>query len=144
MTKIFFDSDVLLDALLERKPFAADMAILFALMEEKKTVGYTSSLIIANLYYLMKKIKPHQEVLIILRKLRILLKALPVGESEVDRALISDFSDFEDAIQYFTALEHKMDFLVTRNKKDYRKAKIPILSPREFLSSIEHGLTDFI
>lgn len=135
MTQIFLDTDIIIDVLQIRHPFYDQAAELFTLLHEKKIKGWSSSLVFANLYYVLNKIKPHGELLIDLRKLRMIVDVLPVGSFEIDRALISDFSNFEHAIQYFTALEHKVDFLITRNKKDYKKAKIAVFSPREFLSS---------
>ncbi len=137
MKKIFIDSDVVIDFFNQRVPFNEEATKLFALVAEKKLQAAVSSLIFSNLYYVLRKSKLHREVIMILRKLRIFVDVLPVSAGEIDRALISDFKDFEDAIQYFTAMEHKMDVLITRNTRDFKTAKIPVLSPKEFLSSLE-------
>lgn len=139
MTQIFLDTDIIIDVLQIRHPFYDSAAELFTLLHEKKVKGFTSSVVFANLHYVLRKTKPHLELLMDLRKLRIIVDILPVGSREVDHALISDFQDFEDALQYFTALAGKMDALITRNKKDYRKAKIAVLSPQEFLSSLDQS-----
>jgi len=70
----------------------------------------------------------------ILKKVRIVLKTAPVIEKIIDSALISDFRDFEDAIQYYAALEVKSDYFITRNKKDFPASQLPILFPEEFLA----------
>jgi len=74
---------------------------------------------------------PAPEAVSTLRKLKLLVRVLPVDEHVLDLALASSFTDFEDAIQYYTALAHKAAAVVTRNKRDYREAKIPILDARE-------------
>ena len=65
------------------------------------------------------------------RKLRLLTHVLPIDEETIDLALASSFTDFEDAIQYYAALPQNLDAIVTRNKEDYRPAKLPILTAEE-------------
>ena len=68
-----------------------------------------------------------------LRKLRILLHIIDSSEAVVDKALNSDFSDFEDAIQYYTALEHGISVILTRNLRDYKNASVIVQTPEAFL-----------
>ncbi len=70
-----------------------------------------------------------------LRKLRLLVRVLPVDEQVLDQALASSFSDFEDAMQYYAALNRDLGVIVTRNKQDYRLATIPVLTAEEYLES---------
>ena len=72
-----------------------------------------------------------------MRKLRKLFKITKVNEKVVDQALASGFKDFEDAIQYYSALDVKAKYLVTRNKSDYIGEEVIIVSPQEFLALIE-------
>ena len=69
-----------------------------------------------------------------LRKLRLLVKVMPVEEKEVDLALNSKFSDFEDALQYYTAMQYVIEILLTRNIKDYKEREIIVQTPKEFIS----------
>jgi len=62
-----------------------------------------------------------------------LLRICSIDEKIIDLALSSDFEDFEDAIQYYTAVENNIDCFVTRNKKDFRKSKIPVHTAEEYL-----------
>ena len=70
-----------------------------------------------------------------LRKLRIIVNIISVNEKEVDLALNSELSDFEDALQYFTALDNGIDFIITRNTKDYKNPKIIVQTPQEYIKS---------
>ena len=140
MKKAFIDSDVVLDLLLAREPHYRPAVELFALIEEKKLDGYASSLIFANLYYLLRKPKTSRVAKAILQDLKSLLKILPVTEKTIGLALASEFHDFEDAIQYFAAVEGGVNLLITRNKKDYARSEIEVCTAAEFLSTFEeHG-----
>jgi predicted nucleic acid-binding protein len=65
-----------------------------------------------------------------------LVKVAPLDDKIVELALVSDFKDFEDAIQYNTALENGIDVIITRNKKDFKNSKLPIMNAREYLKKI--------
>ena len=86
------------------------------------------------MYIILRKVLGIQKAKESLRKLRLLVKVIPVEEKEVDLALNSKFSDFEDALQYYTAMRHGIDILLTRNIKDYKERKILVQTPEEFIS----------
>lgn len=86
------------------------------------------------LFYLLKKELDRDEAIAILKKVRIVLKAAPLVEKVVDSALSSDIHDFEDAMQYYSALEVKSSYFITRNRKDYPAKLMKILTPDEFLA----------
>ena len=119
--KIFVDSDVILDILCQREPHYEYAAYVFSLSDTKKIVLYTTSLVFSNVYYILRKLLGIQKAKEALRKLRLLVKVMPVEEKEVDLALNSKFSDFEDALQYYTAMRHGIKILLTRNIKDYKE-----------------------
>jgi predicted nucleic acid-binding protein len=129
--RVFVDTDVILDLLLGREPFFSAAADLFLAIQEGRIEGCLSPLIFSNLFYILRQQMPASEAVSTLRKLKLLVRILPVDEQVLDLALASSFTDFEDAIQYYTALTNKASALVTRNKRDYREAKIPILDARE-------------
>lgn len=66
-------------------------------------------------------------------KFKVLVQVLTFDDKITDLALISDFKDFEDAIQYHTALENQINIIITRNKKDYKNAKLPVMTVKEYL-----------
>jgi predicted nucleic acid-binding protein len=134
MDKIFVDSDIILDLIQERENFS-DAVQLFALIEKNKVKAYVSPLIFANLFYILRKQESNKFALQILIRLKALLHVLTINEKIIELALSSGFKDFEDAVQYYSALEENVDFLVTRNKKDYKKSGIIICNAKEYLAT---------
>ena len=104
MNKVFVDTDVILDLLAGRLPNFHFSAVLFTFAEMKKLELYTTPLILANTFYILRKQLGNDSAKNAVRKLRILLHVIDSTESVIDKALNSDFSDFEDAIEYYTAL----------------------------------------
>ena len=133
MKKVFIDCDVFLDLFLKRHPFFEDANKLFVLMELKKVKGFTSGLVFSNLFFILSKSLNKKMALESLRKLNILVQVTDIRQGTIDKALASKFSDIEDAIQNYSAVEAGMDFLVTRNKKDFKSSGLRVLTPREFL-----------
>lgn len=133
MNKVFVDTDVILDLLARRIPHFHFSAVLFTFAEMKKLELYTTPLIIANTFYILRKQLGNESAKNALRKLRILLHIIDSTESIIDKALNSDFSDFEDAIQYYTALEYGIPVILTRNIRDYKKASIVVQTPESYL-----------
>ncbi|MDR1748520.1 MAG: PIN domain-containing protein [Spirochaetaceae bacterium] len=131
--KIFVDSDIILDLLCKREPFYAYSAELFTLGDMEEVELYTTSLVFANVFYILRKIRGNEKAKELLRKLRILLRIIPVGENSVDLALNSSFNDFEDGLQYFTAREQGFKVLLTRNTKDYRVKDVLIQTAEEYI-----------
>ncbi|NBP68076.1 MAG: PIN domain-containing protein [Cytophagia bacterium] len=133
--KVFVDSDICLDLLQERTPFFKDAIRLFNRTQTGEVDLYISATIFANLHYLIRKGQSLAEVRKILGRLRLLVKILPVDEKVIDLSLHSDFTDFEDAIQYYTAIENGIRVIVTRNLKDYKHAQIPVMTPQAYLKA---------
>ena len=136
--KIFLDTDVALDHLADRQPFAEYAHRLLALAETGEVTVCVSSLSFSNLYYILRKLKGHSDALALLGKLKLLVRVSAVTETEIQSALSSSFKDFEDAIQHFAAkAEGGVSAIVTRNQADYSASEIPILSPEEYLAKRE-------
>lgn len=135
MSRIFVDSDVILDLLCQREPHYEYSAQVFTLSDEGKVNLYTTSLVFANVYYILRKVLGIEKAKESLRKLRLLVRVISVDEKQVDLALNSKFSDFEDALQYFTAVKNKMEMILTRNIKDYKEKDIIVQTPEQFIKS---------
>jgi len=136
MTDLFIDTDVIIDFLIDRKPHSREAAVIFTLIEQKKIKGYASSLTFSNLYYLLRKIESHNKVKSKLESLSHIVRILKVDEQTIKDAISSDFPDFEDSIQYFSALDSKkIDVIITRNTKDYKKSDIPVMTPGDYLKT---------
>lgn len=133
--KVFIDSDILLDLLCKRHPFYIFAAEIFTLGDTGKIDLVTTSVVFANVFYLLRKIVGIDKAKELLRKLRIMVHVISVDEKTVDVALNSKFSDFEDGLQYFTARENNIGTLLTRNIKDYKEKDLIIQTPEEYLKS---------
>ncbi|MFP3089569.1 PIN domain-containing protein [Treponema sp. TIM-1] len=135
--KLFFDNDIILDISIKRdellKNDVNEAITLINLVEADEYQGYTSTVIFTNTYYIQKKLKDHTTSINFLKKLRLLLTVLPVDDKIIQKALESGFNDFEDAVQYFTAVENKMDYIITRNIEDYKKSTIKVYTPSQYL-----------
>lgn len=136
--KIFLDTDVALDHLADRQPFAEYAHRLFALAETGELTVCVSALSFSNLCYILRKLKGHPDALALLGKLKLLTRVSAVTETEINSALSPSFKDFEDAIQHFAAkAEGGVSAIVTRNPSDYSASEIPIQSPEEYLAKRE-------
>jgi predicted nucleic acid-binding protein len=137
MKDLFIDTDLIIDFLIDRKPFSREAAIIFTLIEQRKLKGHISSLTFSNLYYVLRKFESHNKVISKLDSLSKLGIILKVDDHIIKNAITSGFPDFEDSIQYFCALESKkIDVIITRNIKDYRHSELPVMSPGDFLKTM--------
>ena len=137
MADLFIDTDVIIDFLIDRKPHSREAAIIFTLIEQKKLKGYVSSLTFSNLYYVLRKVEPHNKVISKLDSISRMLTILKVDQQTIKDAIVSGFSDFEDSIQYNCALDYKkIDVIITRNTKDYKNSEIPVMTPADYLKTV--------
>ncbi len=132
--KIFIDTDVVLDLVFEREPFFYDAQKILALVENNLIAGYTSTLILANCYYIISSNKNRTIAAKTVSKLRSILKVLPFTDKEIGESLNSNMKDFEDGVQYFIAVNHGIKTLITRNIGDYKNAGISVFLPNDFLN----------
>jgi predicted nucleic acid-binding protein len=137
MNNLFLDTNIILDLLAFRMPFYTEAAILFSLADKKKIKLSISSLCLANTHYILSKQNPDMEVRKVLRNFKVLVNVLPLDDKITDLALNSEFRDFEDAVQYYTAIVNDQDLIITRNKSDFRQSKIPVMTAGEFIKSIK-------
>lgn len=137
MKKIFIDTDIFLDTILDRKPHNEFSNKLINLCEKNEIGGYTSSLAMANIYYIINKIANHQKALHAISKIRSVVTVLSFTDKEIGKSINAEFSDFEDGVQYFIAINNKIDCIITRNTKDFQKANISVLTPKEFLLTLK-------
>ena len=133
MSKIFADTDVCIDLLSNRKPFNAAAEKLFSLADIGKIEVYVSSLSFANIDYVLRSQYSGHDSQQIIAKFKTLVSVLPVDSKTIDLAIASDFNDFEEAIQYYSAIENGITVLVTRNIRDYKNATIKVVTPETFL-----------
>lgn len=133
MNKCFVDTDVIIDLLSQRQPHFHFAALLFTFAEMGKIELYTSPTVMVNTFYVLRKQLGNESAKSALRKLRLLINIIDSNEKVMDQALNSSFNDFEDSVQYYTALNNNIPVILTRNLKDYKNAKILVQSPEIFL-----------
>ena len=132
--KIFIDTDIILDIVFERQPFFIHSQKILSLIEKNYFIGFTSSLILANCYYIISSIKNKNIAAKTISKLRSILTVLPFTDKEIGESLNSNIKDFEDGVQYFITIKNKLDTIITRNISDYKNVEINVFMPNDFLN----------
>lgn len=137
MKIVFVDTNILIDLLANRSPYSKFAIELFALAEKGKVKLYTSSHSYATTHYLLKKYIGETTLREILLSLLDFIELIPVDITIIKKGLLSKHKDFEDAIQIFAANTiDNIDFIVTRNLKDFKDAGIIVLPPDELLNHL--------
>ena len=140
MKQIFLDTNVIIDFLADRKPFSVIAAGIFNYAILGKIKLYISAVSYNNIYYILRQSFSNTETIKLLDELSQMTEIADVTKSIIKTSLKSDFKDFEDAIQYNCALSlNKIDFIVTRDTKDFKKSTLPVMNPGEALILIESG-----
>ncbi len=138
MKRIFVDTNIVIDLLSRREPFFEEAAELFSLADKKQVELSVSSLTIANTSYALLRQMDSKKAKSVLRKLRLILKILTLDDKIIGLALNDDnFSDFEDGLQYFTAIEDEQELIITRNLKDFKNSKLPTMTAKQFIETIK-------
>ncbi len=137
MKKLFVDTNIVIDLLSQREPFYEEAAELFSLADKKLVELSVSSLTFANTSYALLRQIDANKAKSILRKLRLIVRILPLDDKIIGLALNDEtFSDFEDGLQYFSAIEDEQELIITRNLKDFRSSKLPIMTAKQFIETI--------
>ncbi len=138
MKKVLVDTNIIVDLLANREPFNQDAKLLFSLADKNKIKLFTSALSIANVSYVLRKQFQPNESRKIIRKLKLLVNILSLDDKVITLALNdNDFKDFEDGLQYYSAMENNIELIVTRNLKDFTSSKLPVMTPRQVIETIE-------
>jgi predicted nucleic acid-binding protein len=133
--KLFLDSDIILDAVLKRPGFVVPAMNIINLLQQREFKAVTSSVAFVNVNYFLDKFDRDNK-LKLLTGIRSIVSIAKVDEEIIDVSLNSGLKDFEDAVQYFTAITAKCDAIITRNIKDNRHSTIPVLTAEQFLRTL--------
>ena len=132
--KLFIDSDVVIDFFTDRAPHASPASELFDLNEKGKVKLYLSAISINNIYYIVRRYLGHNKALEVVEELTDMAEIVGTTEKEIKQALRNDFKDYEDSVQYSTALTiDGIEAIITRNTKDYKNSEIAVLTPLNYL-----------
>lgn len=134
MAKILIGTDVILDFFFDREPFSENAAKILSLCESKEITGFVTPVIISNVYYLLRQTAKHEKIIEKLKMLVSITDVLVINKDSILQALNSEFKDFEDALQNYSAeLNKEIDIIITRNTKDYKNSSLGVMTPDNYL-----------
>jgi len=135
--KIFLDTNIVIDFLSGREPFADDAIALFQLADNHEVELIVTDLTLVNTVYVLQRLHhPIDSIYEVLNNIRPLISIVPIGEAVIDMCLRHRSNDFEDDVQYFAAVNALADYIVTRNKKDFDFGDEAIVTPKELFSKL--------
>jgi predicted nucleic acid-binding protein len=138
MINFFLDTNIVIDFLTDRKPFSYLAGKLFDYSEKGEVKLYLSAVSYSNIYYVVRKVSSHKETIKILSRLEEMTEIIDTTSSTIKNAIDSEFKDFEDALQYYSAkLNTNINGIVTRNGGDFKHSTISILTPEEAIRFVE-------
>lgn len=136
MKIVFFDTNVMLDFLGERKLFYETASKLITLSESGKFIIVVSPVSFVNSNYILSKSENRTAAIEKIRKFKVVCQVSRIDSMMIEKSLQSNFTDFEDAVQYFSALEFGCHIIITRDAKGFKNSTLPVMSPDEFLNSL--------
>jgi len=137
--KVLIDTNVILDVLLKQEPFYKDSFVIFQLADNGNIKGILAAISLTNVFFLLRKARKNaDEVYQIMDNLTSLFSIAPINEKSISNALSLRWKDFEDAVQYMTAKESNVDYIITRNEIDFKNSDIPYMTPTDFISFLKN------
>jgi predicted nucleic acid-binding protein len=136
--KVFLDTNVVVDLLGERDPYYYAAAKIATLADIGRIELFVSALTYSTVFYLLTRFEDKEQVKEKIRKFKLIAQNSDLTDKIIDKGLISKFNDFEDALQYYCALKMDCKILITRNGKDFKESEIAVLTPDEYLHSLQN------
>ncbi len=133
--RILVDTNILLDVLARREPFYAAAAAIWSLAERGEVRAVVSAISFNNVYYIVRRAEGRTRAQKAMRLIRDVFESVPPDNQIINQAIDANMADFEDAVQFHSAIRAKATYLVTRNPGDFPKSALPILTPEEFLAA---------
>ena len=135
--KVLFDTNIILDVLLDRKPFADHASYLMSKVERSEINGFLCATTVTTIHYLLSKHLDKEKAINSINSIMALFEVASVNRLVIENALKSKFTDFEDSVLHESARHAGAEYIITRDIKDFKKTKIPAFTPTEFLSMLE-------
>lgn len=135
--KTLFDTNVILDVLLDRAPFSDDASFLLSKVERSEMVGFICATTVTTIYYIVSKALGPQAASHHIQSLLSLFAIAPVNRLVLEDAIGSNFRDFEDSVLHAAACHVGAKYIVTRNTADFKTSNLPVFGPREFINIME-------
>lgn len=134
MIKVYIDCNILIDWLLDREPYSYYATKTIELTENKRIQSYVSALTLANTYYIISKKLSRKVADEFLKDSLKLFQFINMTEKAITRAIVNKYRDFEDDLHYNAAIENKLDYILSRNKKDFKEKHIKVVDAEEFIT----------
>ncbi len=135
--KTLFDTNVILDVLLDREPFSHNASLLLSKVEQSEITGFICATTLTTIHYLASKALEAQAASHHIKALLSLFVIAPVNRVVLENAVAAKFKDFEDAVLHEAACHAGAKYIVTRNVADFKNSRLPVFEPNEFISAIE-------
>lgn len=136
MNRLFVDTNIIIDLLSKRKGFYEDSQDFFSFALENNIELVVSALTFANAHYILSQQLKMPRIRQVLRKFKVMVDVAAFDDKILDLSLEEKFRDYEDGVQYYTAIESGCKIIITRNKKDFKESSLPVLNTKEFLKLI--------
>ncbi len=134
--KILFDTNIILDVLLERKPFSGEASFLLSRVERSEISGYLCATTVTTIHYLVSKALGSQAAMRHIQSLLALFIIAPVTHQVLEKAAMLNFRDFEDAVLHEAARQAGIESIVTRNTVDFKKSTLPVFAPADLVAAL--------
>jgi len=135
--KVLFDTNIILDVLLDRIPFSEHASYLMSKVERSEINGFLCATTVTTIHYLLSKYLDKEKAIDSINSIMALFEVASVNRLVIENALKSKFTDFEDSVLHESARHAGAEYIITRNIKDFKKSKIPAFTPTEFVSMLE-------
>ena len=137
--KVLLDTNIIVDVALERQPYFGDSETVLSLVEQGQIEGYISASTFSDLYYIIRKDKGRNLTLEFLREISTFCQVATVNQDAINMALTANFKDFEDGIQYSSAVVNNLEAIVTRNPQDFPITTLRILTPQQLIQALDRA-----
>ena len=135
--RVLLDTNVILDLFLEREPFVNDAALLWRANEVRALSAYVSAITPVNLFYIGRKLKGRDVAFQVVQEMLSVMSIAPIHQGVLESSLELKFADYEDAVQYASAVAINLDAIITRNVGDFKNAQLPVFSPNDFIKTYQ-------
>lgn len=140
--RVLLDTDVVLDLMLDRQPFAQAAFELWTVCEQGRVDGYVSVITPVNVFYFARKQKGIEAARQIIAEVLSVMRVCAANYNVLQAAHGLPFTDFEDAVQHTSATASQLDAIITRNTGDYANATLPVFTPADFLTHLAQHTND--
>jgi predicted nucleic acid-binding protein len=138
--RVFVDTNVLIDVIVEREPFYLDSVAVWTLAEQGRIIGLVSAISFTNIHYVVRRLLDLKKARLALELLRDTFEVAICDHQVINQAIEAKFKDFEDAVQYVSAIRVDAHCLVSRNPNHFPTAEdCPVLTPAEFLATYQQS-----